>query len=117
MGVYPRVQVIEGGACRGCLSALRHSLDRLAFEGLLDRLPEITVYLGVPLPNRETLSDWRGDLWLFGNCASDVLFYPVEQRQQPHFLQGCPPFVLDFYHRLRRHYFPEEPESASIPEG
>jgi len=96
-GVFENILVIEGGACTGCLSALRHSLDKMACAGGLEKLGDATIYVGRPMPNVKTVRDWRGTLYLFGNCAVDLVFSHPEKRLAPVFIPGCAPHVLDFY--------------------
>ncbi|MBN2056161.1 DUF362 domain-containing protein [bacterium] len=96
-GAYPGITVIEAGACSGCMSGLRHSLDKLNFEGRLGEVGECTIFMGRPMPNTKNLRCWRGTLWLFGNCAVDLVFSHPERRLAHRFLPGCAPHVLDFY--------------------
>jgi uncharacterized protein (DUF362 family) len=103
-GVFENVNVIEGGVCAGCLSALRHSLDRIEFEGKIKKLPKITVYAGIPMPNAITLSDWDGDLFCLGNCASSLVLKQDHVGQPATFIPGCAPHVLDFKHILVEKY-------------
>lgn len=99
-GLFPQIHVIEGGVCSGCLSSLRHSLDRLEFERRIAGMNECTVYLGKIMPNVSTIRCWNGTLWLMGNCAADLVFSHPKRRLQPRFLPGCPPHVLDFYNAI-----------------
>jgi uncharacterized protein (DUF362 family) len=100
VGAFPGVLVIEGGACTGCMSGVRHSLDKLQQAGLLGKLAPATIYLGKPMPNTKTLRDWQGTLYLFGNCAADIVFSCPEKRMEPVFLHGCPPHVLDLFRHV-----------------
>ncbi|HPQ39698.1 MAG TPA: DUF362 domain-containing protein, partial [bacterium] len=70
MAQFQGVECIECGVCSGCLSAVRHSLDWLSAEGLISRLDKVTIVSGRPMPNRQTLTRWDGELILFGNCAA-----------------------------------------------
>ncbi len=103
-GVFDKVDVIEGGACSGCLSALRHSLDRLEFEKKLDKLPKLTIYTGMPMPNTVTLESWDGDLICLGNCASSLVLKQNHVSQPSIFVPGCAPHVLDLKHVLVEKY-------------
>ncbi len=97
-GLFPNLHVVEGGACSGCLSALRHSVDKLQFENMIQKMPECSVFLGKIMPNIKTLSAWKGEnLYLLGNCAADLVFSSQNCRLKPIFIPGCPPHVLDFY--------------------
>ena len=97
MGAYPAVRVIEGGACQGCQSALRHALDKLASEdGFAAGTPH-TVYLGVPMPQAVNLRNVPGQLWCFGACAAPLAFDVRRPGNVARFVAGCPPHILDFY--------------------
>ena len=97
MGAYPAVRVVEGGACQGCQSALRHALDKLAAEdGFAAGTPH-TVYLGVPLPQAVNLRNVPGQLWCFGACAAPLAFDVRRPGNVARFVAGCPPHILDFY--------------------
>ncbi|MBN2382213.1 DUF362 domain-containing protein [bacterium] len=102
VGVFPNIHVIEGGACAGCLSAIRHSLDKCQFEKIISRLEPMTLFVGRSMPNRTTLRDWQGNLWLFGNCAQEILFPDRERRTGAVIIPGCPPHVLDLFSELKR---------------
>ena len=96
MGAYPAVRVIEGGACQGCQSALRHALDKLASEnGFADGTPH-TVYLGVPMPEAVNVRNVPGELWCFGACAAPLAFDVRRPGRRVRFVAGCPPHILDF---------------------
>ncbi len=100
-GQFPPVQCIECGVCNGCLSAIRHSMDKLNFEGAISALPAVTIVSGRPMPNRQTLETWDGHLILFGNCAMEFQFYSAMQRIKGILVPGCPPHVLDLERVLR----------------
>ncbi len=104
MGAYPQVRVIEGGACHGCLSALRHALDKLASEGRLAGQAPITLYMGRPMPERRNLRNVQGDLWCFGSCAAPLIYDTHERSDLATFVPGCPPHILDFYKAYREKY-------------
>ncbi len=97
IAAYPQVRVVEGGACFGCLSALRHALDKLHIEGLFaDRAVE-NVYVGKPMPDRQNLRQKEGQLWCFGNCAAELVHDYRQYGRVGKFIPGCPPHILDFY--------------------
>ena len=95
-GCFPNVTCLEGGACSGCLSNLRHSLDKLHKDGHLGESGPITVYVGRPMPHDVTVETWEGDLWLFGDCSSELADSQVEGRCAARSVPGCPPHILDF---------------------
>jgi uncharacterized protein (DUF362 family) len=101
MGAYPAVRVLEGGACQGCLSALRHALDKLGSEdGFAAGTPH-TVYLGVPMPEAVNLCNVPGPLWCFGACAAPLAFDARRPGNIARFVPGCPPHILDFYNAYK----------------
>jgi len=97
VGAYPQIHAIEGGACHGCLSGLRHALDKLHCEGKLKGKKPVTVYLGVPMPDFENVKNVRGDHWCFGNCAVPLVYDQRHHGHSARFVPGCPPHILDFY--------------------
>lgn len=101
-GQFPSVNVIECGVCNGCLSAVRHSLDKLRFENALDDMPPVTVVSGRAQPNHRTLESWEGNLVLFGNCAVEFQYYEHETRNRATWIPGCPPHVLDLEKHLKK---------------
>ncbi|MFU2210355.1 DUF362 domain-containing protein [Solidesulfovibrio sp. C21] len=96
-GAYDAVRVLEGGACFGCLSALRHALDKLASEGAFAGREPVTLYVGVPMPERRNLRNVKGELWCFGACAAPLVYDTRHNTGLAHFIPGCPPHILDFY--------------------
>lgn len=96
-GAYDAVRVIEGGACSGCLSALRHALDKLASEDAFAGRAPVTLYVGVPMPERRNLRNVVGELWCFGACAAPLVYDTHSQAGLARFIPGCPPHILDFY--------------------
>ncbi|WP_051261514.1 DUF362 domain-containing protein [Desulfovibrio inopinatus] len=97
MGAYDEIHAIEGGACTGCLSALRHSLDKLHSEGrLAGNLPQ-TVYIGKPMPDMKNVKSCKGPMWCFGSCTSDLIFNHQRCEEKARFIPGCPPHILEFY--------------------
>jgi len=103
-GIYPNLLCIEGGSCKGCLSALRHALDKLNREGLMEKIPPFTIYVGVPMPNAKNLQNSIGDIWIYGNCAVDVMQQDSIREKHPHFIYGCAPHIFDLYALLRKTY-------------
>ncbi|MBN1552461.1 DUF362 domain-containing protein [bacterium] len=102
-GQFPGINCVECGVCIGCLSAIRHSLDKLRVENNDICLPEVTILSGRPMMNNLTMERWKGELILFGNCASEFQFYDQEKRCSGKWLSGCPPHVLDLYKLLIKH--------------
>ena len=103
-GVYPNILSMEGGACQGCLSCVRHSLDRLAFEKQLQHIEKITVCCGKHSLQKNELFPAENDLWLVGDCASQI-DHSQNLRKEAHRVTGCPPHIYDFYNKLCRRYF------------
>ncbi len=111
MGAYDAVDAIEGGACFGCLSALRHALDKLDSENRFAGREPSTVYVGKPMPNRVSCKrPEQGDFWCFGTCAADMVYNNCGCQQTPaRFIPGCPPHILDFY----KAYIDAEPDAEA----
>jgi len=105
-GVFPNVLCIEAGACLGCLSSIRHSLDRLFHEGKLERLRKITIYTGKPMPESPAIANYEGDLWLVGNCACELLYAQHTGMKRGNIVPGCPPYIADLYNALCTEYKP-----------
>ncbi|MCP8320063.1 MAG: DUF362 domain-containing protein [archaeon] len=103
-GVYPNVLCIEAGACLGCLSSVRHSLDRLSYERKIENLKPITIYVGKPMPGSSPIARYEGDLWFFGNCACELLYNQRTGMKQGGFVPGCPPYISDLYEALSKEY-------------
>ena len=99
-GAYRNCEVFELGACVGCMSSLRHALDRLHYGGRLERQPVSSFVLGVPGPFYQPLSDWEGDLWLIGDCVSAI--YPG--REEVIRISGCPPHFMEIMLALESRY-------------
>ena len=104
MGAYPAVRVVEGGACQGCLSALRHALDKLGSEGLLDGRDPVSLYVGVPMPEMANIRNVRGELWCFGACSAPLVFNTKKPGSIAQHVPGCPPHILDFYKAYKTRY-------------
>ncbi len=102
MGAYDAVRVIEGGACQGCLSALRHALDKLATENAFAGRDPVTLYVGVPMPERRNLRNVKGELWCFGACAAPLAYDTHKKADPARFVPGCPPHILDFYKAYKK---------------
>ncbi len=104
-GVYPNVVCIEAGVCLGCLSSIRHSLDRLSCEGKLQNLKEkITIYTGKPMPENPAMMTPGKELWLFGNCACELAYDQQTGTNRGYTVPGCPPYIADLYDALRSKY-------------
>jgi uncharacterized protein (DUF362 family) len=97
IGAFPKIRCIEGGVCTGCKSALRHSLDKIEAEGKMKHQPEVTICLGHPQDNYSNPRTWKGDLWLFGDCAGELDSQSGMKKRKPKIVKGCPPHVLDLY--------------------
>ncbi len=95
--VYPGINVQVRGGCIGCLSSLRHALDRLHLAGQL-REDQHTILLGFHHQAEESQSDvLRGTLWCYGECCREIFQEGFRGRSDVHFLEGCPPHFMDFY--------------------
>jgi len=103
MGAYDAVRVVEGGACQGCLSALRHALDKLSSEDAFADDP-VTLYVGRPMAERRNLRNVAGELWCFGSCAAHLVFDTHKRAPLARFVPGCPPHILDFYAAYKERY-------------
>jgi len=104
MGAYDAVRVVEGGACSGCLSALRHALDKLGSEGAFAGREPVTLYVGRPMAERRNLRNVRGETWCFGSCAADLVYDTHRRAELARFVPGCPPHILDFYKAYKARY-------------
>ncbi|WP_428558827.1 MAG: DUF362 domain-containing protein [Solidesulfovibrio sp. DCME] len=114
MGAYPEIFCLEGGACQGCLSALRHALDKLHAAGELSGRAVQTVYVGEPMPGMGSPRRIRGELWCFGDCAAKLLENADTCRENAHCVPGCPPHILDFYKAYLARYT-EKNGSCCVP--
>ncbi|WP_028309185.1 hypothetical protein [Desulfitibacter alkalitolerans] len=76
--LFPEINIMEGGACSGCVSNLYLTLKQLKDRGTLKKLPNITLIIGKDEKRYETSEK----VLFIGNCtmaASVNLFLP-----------GCP---------------------------
>ncbi len=100
VAVYKTVEVVEGGADLGVLSALRHALDRLSLEGRLDDMNPVTVLVGGFLPGQLPRIGTK-EVWLMGDAAVGI-----QQRIRPehelHLVPGDAPHIFDFYKEFVR---------------
>jgi len=101
-GAYPGITAIELGACDGCLSSVRHSLDRLHYEGRIDELAPLTVVTGAPCRNlpallRETDPERT---WFMGDCAAPLVYDQSSRRARGGFVPGCAPHSFDLYKKI-----------------
>jgi uncharacterized protein (DUF362 family) len=96
-GVYPGIDVLTRGACVGCLSSLRHALDRLQLAGKLTAEHQ-TILLGMrDQTDPPALGDDPGNIWCYGNCGLDLFIKQFEDMPDARWLKGCPPHFMDFY--------------------
>lgn len=101
-GAYEKVISIECGVCSGCLSGIRHSLDKLSFEKTLQDIEKkITVFSGRPPLNKEIMQDFPGKIILYGNCALDLQFYDHKRRCDSIIVPGCAPHIFDLYKAIK----------------
>lgn len=101
-GAYPGITAIELGACDGCLSSVRHSLDRLHYEGRIEELAPLTVVTGAPcrqLPAllKETNPEYT---WFMGDCAAPLIYDQSTRCARGRFVPGCAPHSFDLYKRI-----------------
>jgi hypothetical protein len=95
--VYSGIDVLVRGACVGCLSSLRHALDRLHLAGKLQDNPQ-TILLGMRDQSiTPELKDDPGEVWCYGNCGLDLFIKQFESLPNTHWLKGCPPHFMEFY--------------------
>ena len=99
-GSYSNCEVYELGACVGCMSSLRHALDRMHSGGELASLPANTFILGIPGPFYEPLVEWEGDLWLIGDCPLEAYGEGNNIIRIP----GCPPHFMEIMEALQERY-------------
>lgn len=96
-GVYPGIEVVTHGACVGCLSSLRHALDRLHLAGKLKADPQ-TILIGMQDQTEAVnLKSDPGNVWCYGNCCLDLFIKQFETLEGAHWLKGCPPHFMEFY--------------------
>ncbi len=100
-GRFKNIDVAEYGACMGCLSAIRHALDKLEFEGLLDKIPPQHIYVGIPMPDTEIILPKNDEYWCFGDCASALSVLPNGKGTV---IPGCAPHIFALYNALRDKY-------------
>ena len=100
MGAYPNCVVYELGACVGCMSSLRHALDRLHYGGDLDKIQTNTFITGIPGSFYEAMVSWEGDMWLIGDCVMSAY------KDGPHIFRacGCPPHFIKVKEELMERY-------------
>ncbi len=105
-GAYPGVTVLELGACDGCLSSVRHSLDRLHYEGKIEELAPFTVVTGMPcrkLPAALEQAGDKSDIWFMGDCTASMIYRQSTRTARGCFVPGCPPHSFDLYKRITGH--------------
>lgn len=96
VAVYEGITVIEGGADSGIRSSLRHAVDRLKKEGLLDNVLPSTVLVGSFLADTVPAIDTK-HVWLMGDHAARIESV-IPQQHMIHIIPGDPPHIFDFYH-------------------
>ena len=97
-GAYENIDVVEGSACIGCQSALRHSLDRLARDNKFDSSHD-TVILGRNFSDEQLsmLAERQsGKVFCFGDCTEE-LYYKMADIGNIVWVPGCAPHVFDYY--------------------
>jgi uncharacterized protein (DUF362 family) len=102
-GVYSNFLSMEAGVCQGCLSCVRHSLDRLAFEGKIHRLGQIIVCSGRHSFEKPESLPVENEVWLVGNCAYETSSRSLTGRV--HKVPGCPPHIYELYNSLHKEHF------------
>jgi hypothetical protein len=100
--VYPNVTSIEAGVCQGCLSCVRHSLDRLAHENKIQRLGQITICSGKHSLDRLDLLPPKNELWLLGDCACEEPQTALTAKAYR--VTGCAPHIYDLYNSLHKQH-------------
>jgi len=94
---YMGIDVQVRGACVGCLSSLRHALDRLHLGGRLKEDPQ-TILLGMKDENEKAiLPEEPGKLWCYGDCCKDYFDRYYKGNNNARWLEGCPPHFMEFY--------------------
>ncbi len=102
-GVYPNVTSMEAGVCQGCLSVVRHSLDRLAHENKIQGIGQVTICCGKHSIDRLDLLPPENELWLLGDCVCEEPKTALTMKA--HRVTGCAPHIYDLYNSLHKHYF------------
>jgi uncharacterized protein (DUF362 family) len=102
-GVYPNVTSMEAGVCQGCLSCVRHSLDRLAHEDKIQNLGQVTICSGRHSFDRLDLLPPENELWLLGDCACEAP--QIGLTSKAHRVAGCAPHIYDLYNSLHKQHF------------
>jgi uncharacterized protein (DUF362 family) len=95
IGVFDRVDVIEGAADPGALNALRHALDRLSLEGYLAQIDSITILVG-RLDHDRLPRIATQEVWLFGDSALTAREL-VARNHRVFEVPGDPPHIFDLY--------------------
>lgn len=87
--LFPEVMIVDGSPCSGCTGVLYLSLKKAKDQGLLDKIPHLTIVLG---PGAKELPVGDNVVCL-GNCSKSC--------SGTHFLPGCPPIADEFTALLR----------------
>lgn len=102
-GVYPNVLSMESGVCQGCLSCVRHSVDRLAFEQKIQKVGQVTVCSGKHSYDKPELLPAKNEVWLVGDCAAEAS--TSNSKAKINIVPGCPPHIYEFYNAIHKKHF------------
>jgi len=105
-GAFPNVDIYAGGACQGCLTFLRSTLDKLNGAGFLQKMGKISIVIGVNTNLPEKL---RGKVYIFGDCAR-------EHGDRGTYYPGCVPIegILEFVKTLTGYDPPKTKTSITL---
>jgi len=94
--VYKGIDVKVRGGCVGCMSSLRHALDRLNMAGLLKEDPQ-TILLGLRYQAEDIeVKEGSEHIWCYGDCCLETFLEQFESDPQALWLEGCPPHFMEF---------------------
>ncbi|MBU0517507.1 DUF362 domain-containing protein [bacterium] len=94
---YPGIDVQVRGGCVGCMSSLRHALDRLHLAGKLKEDHQ-TILLGMRHSIEEDLKIANDDpIFCYGNCCIETFTEQFLHQPKATWLEGCPPHFMEFY--------------------
>ena len=86
------------------LDEVEDGVVALQGEGAFAGRTPVTLYVGVPMPERRSLLRRDGELWCFGACAAPLAYETHGQAPAAHCVPGCPPHILDFYKAYKARY-------------